>query len=685
MSSVSLVLVVHDHQPVGNFDGVFASAYADAYEPFLGFLERRPRLRIALHTSGPLLQWIALHRREYLARLRSLVERGQVELWGGGFFEPILPAIPEIDRRGQIRAMADWLELELSARPRGLWLAERVWEPGLASSLNSAGVEYTAVDDAHFVAAGLEREQLWGWFRTEDQGLDLKVFPIHRELRYLVPFEAPEKTIELLARVAGEGEGRIAVLGDDGEKFGIWPGTKKLCYEEAWLERWGDALEAEPWIELRTPAEAIAHHPSRGLVYLPTASYHEMQEWSLPPKAQARYHRAAELLEPEFGEAAHDLLRGGHWRNFLARYAEINRLHKRMLRASRLLHHHGRSGDPGWTEARTRLWRSQCNCPYWHGVFGGLYLPHLRSAVWQELIASETFLATEAPRVETQDFDLDGVPDWLLESERRAAWISARGARLWGFDDRETLTNYGDTLARRPELYHERLAEATAGGAEGKTIHGEVRLKDPSVAALAREYDTRGRDSLVDGWEEGGRAHDWAMVDFAPLPVTGVQVALACAEGDAPALEKRFALDPDGALEVIYTLSSDRRRAGRLAIDLNLGLHVPAADDRYVEIEGRRADPPHFAARAVHERVRHVAFVDEWASRRLDVRLDHEARVTRTPIETVSLSEAGVEKVFQGLEVGLGFEVTIEPDRHWSLRLRLEAARVRVPAGAERA
>src|SRR5258705_5973612 len=248
MRAVTLTLIVHDHQPVGNFDGVFQQAYDDAYAPFLAFLEGRPAMRLALHHSGPLLQWLALHQADYLKRLRVLVERGQVELWGGGFFEPILPAIPEPDRRGQIRAMVDWLELELGRRPSGLWLTERVWEPGLASSLSAAGVQYTAVDDAHFFAAGFERDQLWGHFLTEDQGLGINVFPIHRELRYLIPLEAPERTVEMLRRVAEGGEGRIAMLGDDGEKFGVWPGTRKLCYEEGWLERWAQALEAEPWI-----------------------------------------------------------------------------------------------------------------------------------------------------------------------------------------------------------------------------------------------------------------------------------------------------------------------------------------------------------------------------------------------------------------------------------------------------
>src|SRR5512145_2466426 len=110
MRPVTLVLVVHDHQPVGNFDGVFAAAYDDAYAPFLSLLERRPGLKVALHTSGPLLEWIEARKPEYIGRLAALVARGQVEPWGGAMYEPILPAIPEHDRQGQIALMSDRLE-----------------------------------------------------------------------------------------------------------------------------------------------------------------------------------------------------------------------------------------------------------------------------------------------------------------------------------------------------------------------------------------------------------------------------------------------------------------------------------------------------------------------------------------------------------------------------------------------
>ncbi|HEY6866024.1 MAG TPA: alpha-amylase/4-alpha-glucanotransferase domain-containing protein, partial [Candidatus Eisenbacteria bacterium] len=613
-------------------------------------------------------------------RLAARVDAGQVELWGGGFFEPVLAAVPEPDRLGQVRRMSEWLERELHARPRGLWLTERVWEPGLAGSLARAGVAYTAVDDAHFIAAGLPRDQLWGYFLTEDQGESLAVFPIHRELRYAVPFRPPEDVIALLRRVADGGAGRIAVLGDDGEKFGVWPGTHALCYEQGWLDRLAALLEANPWIEIRRPDEVIAHQAASGLVYLPTASYHELQEWALPPAAQARYERAAETLEPEFGAEARDLLRGGHWRGFLARYPEANRLHKRATRASRLLESGEARARDGWAAARDHLWRAQCNDVYWHGVFGGLYLPHLRAAAWRELIAAEAFVAAPGARIERGDLDLDGEEDALLETPAWAAWVGARGGALWALDDRARGWNCADTLARRPEAYHARLRSAALGGGEGETIHAVLRLKEPGLEALVERYDHRARALFLDAWTEDGRTHDWGLERFEFGRPEREAVRVGRPEGEAPAIEKRYARADDETLEVEYTLRSERARHGALEVELDLGLHVPRARDRYVELDGREDDPPHFGAEAGREGVRTTAFVDAWADRRLTIALDRPCDFRRAPIETVSLSEGGAERVFQGVEARYRLRFDLEPGRAARARFRVTLAAARSAA-----
>jgi alpha-amylase len=532
------------------------------------------------------------------------------------------------------------------------------------------------VDDAHFVAAGLERDQLWGWFTTEDQGETIGMFPIHRELRYRIPFGEPEETVAMLRRVAEGGPDRVAVLGDDGEKFGVWPGTHQRCYVEGWLERFAKALAAEDWIDVILPSEAYRRHGSRGLVYLPTASYHEMQEWALPPAAQLRYRAAARTLEPALGEAAADVLRGGHWRAFLARYPEANRIHKRVLWASRALWAKPREDDAAWREARDHLWRAQCNDAYWHGVFGGLYLPHLRSALYRELIAAERALGSRAG----SDVDLDGHRDMRLESPDLAAWISTRGARLWGFDDRVGLWNYCDTLARRPEAYHEKLREATVGGGQGESIHAAVRWKEPGHERLLDHYDAHERDSFLDTWSEGGATHDWAEDSFELVAGAGA-LRLTREEADAPRLEKVYELDAERGLGVSYRLSSDRPRRGTLEVTVNLGLHVFRADDRWVEIDGRRDDAAHWGAAEQRAGVRAAAFVDAWADRRLEIEIDRPADWSRAPIETISLSEAGAEAVFQGVEVGHRFEVEIPAGGEWRVAFRLRALRAaEVPA-----
>ncbi|MCK4512555.1 alpha-amylase, partial [bacterium] len=109
MHGVRLVLCIHNHQPVGNLPGVFEDAYRTAYLPFLEAIEEFPEIKIVLHNTGPLLEWYEEHAPDYIERVRALVERGQVEVLGGGFYEPILCAIPERDARGQIRMMTDYV------------------------------------------------------------------------------------------------------------------------------------------------------------------------------------------------------------------------------------------------------------------------------------------------------------------------------------------------------------------------------------------------------------------------------------------------------------------------------------------------------------------------------------------------------------------------------------------------
>src|SRR5947209_6431876 len=293
MPGVRLILALHDHQPVGNFDGVFEASYKESYLPFLEVLEGYPEIPFVLHTSGPLLEWLVERRPEYISRVRALVEAGRVEILGGGFFEPILTMIPHRDRVGQIREFSAYLEEVFGASVRGMWVPERVWEQHLVSALVEAGVEYTILDDFHFQRAGLREPELLGYYLSEDEGRLLKIFPGSETLRYLMPFQEPHATYEYLRRLAHEYPGATVVFADDGEKFGAWPDTFDHVYKHGWLRRFCDMIVGNrDWLEPSTFARAVEEALPLGKVYLPASSYREMTEWALPSARQLAYHRA---------------------------------------------------------------------------------------------------------------------------------------------------------------------------------------------------------------------------------------------------------------------------------------------------------------------------------------------------------------------------------------------------------
>src|SRR5579875_2062208 len=200
--SIQLGLLIHNHQPVGNFPWVFQQMYEESYLPLIAALERHPVVRLALHYTGSLLDWIAQTHPDFLTRLAALVERGQVEIVSGGYYEPILPSIPDADKIGQVRRLTERVRQDFGVQASGMWIAERVWEPGLPRLIREAGIEWTILDDIHFKNVGLEDSDLYGYYATEDQSPVLKVFATSKAMRYTIPWRPVSETIETLRSLA---------------------------------------------------------------------------------------------------------------------------------------------------------------------------------------------------------------------------------------------------------------------------------------------------------------------------------------------------------------------------------------------------------------------------------------------------------------------------------------------------
>ncbi|HET8836645.1 MAG TPA: alpha-amylase/4-alpha-glucanotransferase domain-containing protein [Gemmatimonadales bacterium] len=589
MPPIRFAFGLHFHQPVGNFDYVFAQHVEDVYRPLLDALADREFLPVVLHVSGPLLDWLEQHESGYLDRLGRLVGDGRVELLLAGYYEPVLASLPRADRVEQIRWMHEAVRRRFGVDARGLWLTERVWEPELAADLADAGVRYALVDDRHFLVTGFASPQLHAPFWTESDGKRVALFPIDERLRYLVPFRPPEESADYLRQLRAAGQG-LALLADDGEKFGGWPGTKEWVYGKGWLDRFMAAIGGlidQGEVVLSRLDDALESVPSGGLAYLPTASYREMEAWSLPPDGALRLARLESDLGPE-RVASPDgaLIRGAHWRNFLVKYPESNRMHKKMMALSALAR---RAGDP--PAVRRAIGRAQCNDAYWHGVFGGLYLPHLRDAIWRNLAEAEAGLRRdEGLAWDVLDIDGDGYEEIWVHAPGFALLVApARGGAVEEYTVFATGLNYANALTRRREAYHE-LGQSPESASVGEV---ELGLDSEDRALFVDRILPEGLP-LADYVRGAYRAvRSWARQRFAYAVERrkgGVEIVCTAPDGSA-GLEKRIWCDAEGNVEVSWQWEQRLGQGGDwFATELSVAgpvalVAAPAAEEWRFEIE----------------------------------------------------------------------------------------------------
>jgi hypothetical protein len=660
---IMFAFCVHSHQPVGNYPAVFEQGTRECYLPFLRLLKEYPDIRMTLHYTGPLLEWFEKNSPEFFDLLNELLSRSQVELMGGGFYEPILPVIPERDARKQLEYTKRYIEAKFGVIPRGMWCAERIWDPSLPKKIQAGStVEYTLLDDSHFLSAGLCPEDVHGYYITEREGYALKVFPIDMQLRYLIPFKEPSEIIQYIRRLKTRGV-KVVTYGDDGEKFGMWPGTHKWVLEQGWLKRFFDAmLDVSDEIELVPLSVVLDTYAPKGLIYLPTATYQEMMEWSLLAP-QGRYYE--ELVKRAKGEHDWDrkraFLRGGMWDNFLSKYRESNLMHKKMLKVSSLVHAHGDD-----ISATKHLFMAQCNCAYWHGLFWGIYIGAIRHAVYENLLKAEQIIDRTRMHgrswiMELSDYDVDGREEVLISGRDLNCFISPHdNASVFGLEYKPAHYNLSNILMRHPEIYHKdvmnpqsRKKKKAAG--EPLSIHDIPHVVSQEFKELL-VYDAYPKNSFITHYLETPASVEKILKEnriepslTAHLPFSlisqsesddGVELTFLGTKG-ALEIRKMYRYDASGSISLSHTISP-LNESTWVVLEWNIFTLTgarPLVDSQVMEND-----------RGVY-RAQSIELINE--PNGVHVRIESGAHwvVCIVPIECVSQSEEGFEKTFQGWSI----------------------------------
>lgn len=635
--SRKLALVIHFHQPVGNLDAVVRKATDRCYRPFLETLERFPGLRMTLHYSGCLLEWLEAEAPEVTDSIKRLSERGQVELLTGGFYEPILAALPRRDQVGQIQMLTDHLAAGYGADATGLWLTERVWEQEVVGAITEAQVRYTILDDTMFHSVGIGDDELTGPFVTDHEGRPLLVYAGDRNLRYLIPYKRVERVAEYLSTGPDD---RLFVYADDGEKFGEWPDTYQRVYGGGWLDSFFEMLH-EGGTELITLGAHAAEAEPRGRVYLPSSSYDEMMTWALPAEARLKVGRARRELQKDDPEGVLPFMRGAPWRAFLAKYPEVNQLQKRMLHVSNIVH-----SARGSREALRELYRAQCNCAYWHGAFGGVYLAFMRAALWHHLARAEGLARKRDGVAEIADLDADSRDEVLLPGPWGAAVISPNEGIVVELDDWTVGANLLAVTARYREAYH--LADENPPDDrrdEDDEMVASAARNDRDIASLT--FDERRLGGLVDLIDDrviSGR-FEWST--------DGSSVACTLKHGDLE-LHKTFHADDVGlACSMRITNLGNKSFHGRYASEtaaLPLNLGRDTTQDSFETIDGG------------------WRLFQEEGEVDLEVTSDEPTTLTSEPIETASASLEGLQTMFQGTIVTSSWDLDLAAGETFEVR-----------------
>jgi hypothetical protein len=661
-----LAMAVHNHQPVDNDSGIIEEVYQSSYRPFLTALNAFPSLNVNLHYSGYLLEWLEERHPEFISLAKSMVSRGQVEMLGGGYYEPILPCIPTEDALGQIGMLREKLHSVFGVYPEGLWTPERVWEPQSPELLEEAGVRYTLLDDTIFMLSGVGEDERLEPHLVESRGAEVTVFPMMKKLRYIIPWRSPGTTISFLRGIASTRGPAIAVFGDDGEKFGAWPTTYEKVYTRRWLERFFALLtENRRWLKPIRFSDYLGAHPAHRSTYLHAASYDEMSTWSLPNgRADPATRRRAR----------------GYWRIFLSKYPESARLYSRMLGVSKSVN----AVAPAKEEALRELWKGQFNDVYWHGVFGGLYSPVLRRIAYHHLIRAQTLVEASSRggedwlSVKTREFR--GRREHIVDTRQLRVCISPwEGGSVSELDFKPPGLNVLDVLARRKEPFHDEMTKRTPGlgrpASRGAGL-GQRMTYDRHPRFSFQDFLMARRDATIKNLLHQD------FDELVPLAGEPYSVRPEISENSAIfSLSRTCRLGTGVSFHVEKEVRVRSRESG-LACSYRVGTDSPSMSKRYgfaIELNISSLGDPGFKeanssrTRRVSSRGTELSYPAFGAS--LSLEFSKAVELFQLPVLTVSRSEKGFELSLQGVSivgvVGLPGEAsTQELEVRLSLRSR---------------
>ncbi len=409
---------LYHSKPLGTPKEELEYALYHCYRPLLTYVYTKIQVKLSLHLSGNIFEWLENQYPEINMLIQDLMKRGQLELVGGGFYDPAFPFIPVKDRGMQIEMLNTYLRKRFGKKPQGALISEHFWHPSLITTLNSCDISYVITFDPDEKVRRRREEAWYEPYRMVDAGKSMVIIPASNSMSSMVPKKSPDEVTAALAEAVNRSESRSAnllVSADDLiTGFMLSDVGSMIEYIDdlfTLLLHYGSVP-----VLLSEQLKSC----SQGFDYLKSGWYHP-----------------SVIHDPYWD--FHDVLK---------RYPESYHAYCRMHYLQRLIA--GIRKDRSRKKsADNEVLKSQSSQFFWSSAAGGIYRNVLRKEQHRSFIEAEKMTRERgvfSTSLSCYDMDFDGKDEYIYRGKNIFVVIDRKGASLKELDYLVTSWNYQDTF-----------------------------------------------------------------------------------------------------------------------------------------------------------------------------------------------------------------------------------------------
>ena len=179
MGSIHICYSLKSSRLGPNQKEIFEKDYINVYKPAAKFLYAHPDFKMSFAFNGVQIDFLQKEYPEFIEILHELISRKQIEILGGGYYDPAFPLLFPMDRTGQIELLTSTLRSITGKRPRGINICASIWDYSLVSCFNNCGMDYVLLDDS---LIPVEKQKFIPLIMS-DKGKTISILPLCQEFK----------------------------------------------------------------------------------------------------------------------------------------------------------------------------------------------------------------------------------------------------------------------------------------------------------------------------------------------------------------------------------------------------------------------------------------------------------------------------------------------------------------------